>query len=225
MKLIINSHIKMEQIRKEIQNVITLIQSNVNGNYSNQINSILNALQSQINQTHEIQLYVVLLHFILNTFSLVFIKVNHIKQETKKEIDLIIKEYNNKPYSNLDQSVNEIKKLNTDIPLITPLLNAFMLIYRKKQLIHISKFYSKIKLVTLSKILGNEVKLDDAFFSKYGWIKKDTYVVITKEIEESNIKYDKGVIMENIAFIEQMNIQYEKLINKHKDIKTYVDIK
>ena len=215
----------MEQIRKEIQNVITLIQSNVNGNYSNQINSILNALQSQINQTHEIQLYVVLLHFILNTFSLVFIKVNHIKQDTKQEIDSIIKEYNDKPYSNLDQSVNEIKKLNTDIPLITPLLNAFMLIYRKKQLIHISKFYSKIKLVTLSKILGNEVKLDDAFFSKYGWIKKDNYVVITKEIEESNIKYDKGVIMENIAFIEQMNIQYEKLINKHKDIKTYVDIK
>ena len=215
----------MEQIRKEIQNVITLIQSNVNGNYSNQINSILNALQSQINQTHEIQLYVVLLHFILNTFSLVFIKVNHIKQDTKQEIDSIIKEFNDKPYSNLDQSVNEIKKLNTDIPLITPLLNAFMLIYRKKQLIHISKFYSKIKLVTLSKILGNEVKLDDTFFSKYGWIKKDTYVVITKEIEESNIKYDKGVIMENIAFIEQMNIQYEKLINKHKDIKTYVDIK
>ena len=215
----------MEQIRKDIQNVITLIQSNINGNYSNQINSILNALQTQQNQTHEIQLYVVLLHFILNTFSIVFIKVNHIKQETKKEIDLIIKEYNNKPYSNLDQSVNEIKKLNTDIPLITPLLNAFMLIYRKKQLIHISKFYSKIKLVTLSNILGNEVKLDDAFFSKYGWIKKDTYVVITKEIEESDIKYDKGVIMENIAFIEQMNIQYEKLINKHKDIKTYVDNK
>ena len=215
----------MEQIRKDIQNVITLIQSNINGNYSNQINSILNALQTQQNQTHEIQLYVVLLQFILNTFSIVFIKVNHIKQETKKEIDLIIKEYNNKPYSNLDQSVNEIKKLNTDIPLITPLLNAFMLIYRKKQLIHISKFYSKIKLVTLSNILGNEVKLDDAFFSKYGWIKKDTYVVITKEIEESDIKYDKGVIMENIAFIEQMNIQYEKLINKHKDIKTYADIK
>ena len=215
----------MEQIRKDIQNVITLIQSNINGNYSNQINSILNALQTQQNQTHEIQLYVVLLHFILNTFSIVFIKVNHIKQDTKKEIDSIIKEYNNKPYANLDQSVNEIKKLNTDIPLITPLLNAFMLIYRKKQLIHISKFYSKIKLVTLSNILGNEVKLDDAFFSKYGWIKKDTYVVITKEIEESDIKYDKGVIMENIAFIEQMNIQYEKLINKHKDIKTYVDNK
>ena len=215
----------MEQIRKDIQNIITLIQSNINGNYSNQINSILNALQTQQNQTHEIQLYVVLLQFILNTFSIVFIKVNHIKQETKKEIDLIIKEYNNKPYSNLDQSVNEIKKLNTDIPLITPLLNAFMLIYRKKQLIHISKFYSKIKLVTLSNILGNEVKLDDAFFSKYGWIKKDTYVEITKEIEENDIKYDKGVIMENIAFIEQMNIQYEKLINKHKDIKTYVDIK
>ena len=215
----------MEQIRKDIQNVITLIQSNVNGNYSNQINSILNALQSQTNQTHEIQLYVVLLHFILNTFSIVFIKANHIKQETKKEIDSIIREYNNKPYSNLDQSVNEIKKLNTDIPLITPLLNAFMLIYRKKQLIHISKFYSKIKLVTLSNILGNEVKLDDAFFSKYGWIKKDTYVVITKEIEETDIKYDKGVIMENIAFIEQMNIQYEKLINKHKDIKTYVNNK
>jgi hypothetical protein len=90
---------------------------------------------------------------------------------------------------------------------------------------HISKFYSKIKLATLSNILGNEVNLDDAFFSKYGWVKKDNYVVITKEIEESNIKYDKGVIMENIAFIEQMNIQYEKLINKHKDIKTYVDIK
>ena len=215
----------MEQIRKDIQNVITLIQSNINGNYSNQINSILNALQTQQNQTHEIQLYVVLLHFILNTFSIVFIKVNHIKQDTKKEIDSIIKEYNNKPYANLDQSVNEIKKLNTDIPLITPLLNAFMLIYRKKQLIHISKFYSKIKLVTLSNILGNEVKLDDAFFSKYGWIKNDTYVVITKEIEESDIKYDKGVIMENIAFIEQMNIQYEKLINKHKDIKTYVDNK
>ena len=215
----------MEQIRKDIQNVITLIQSNVNGNYSNQINSILNALQTQTNQTHEIQLYVVLLHFILNTFSIVFIKANHIKQETKKEIDSIIREYNNKPYSNLDQSVNEIKKLNTDIPLITPLLNAFMLIYRKKQLIHISKFYSKIKLVTLSNILGNEVKLDDAFFSKYGWIKKDTYVVITKEIEETDIKYDKGVIMENIAFIEQMNIQYEKLINKHKDINTYVNNK
>ena len=123
----------MEQIRKDIQNVITLIQSNINGNYSNQINSILNALQTQQNQTHEIQLYVVLLHFILNTFSIVFIKVNHIKQDTKKEIDSIIKEYNNKPYANLDQSVNEIKKLNTDIPLITPLLNAFMLIYRKKQ--------------------------------------------------------------------------------------------
>ena len=213
----------MEQLRKDIQNVITLIQSNVNGNYSNQINSILNALQTQTNQTHEIQLYVVLLHFILNTFSIVFIKVNHIKQETKKAIDLIIREYNNKPYSNIDQNVNKIKQLNTDIPLIAPLLNAFMLIYRKKQLIHISKFYSKIKLVTLSNILGNEVNLDDAFFSKYGWIKKDNYVEITKEIEESDIKYEKGVIMENIAFIEEMNIQYEKLINKHKDIKTYVN--
>ena len=213
----------MEQIRKDIQNVITLIKSNVNGNYSTQINSVLKTLQSQTNQTHEIQLYVVLLQFILNTFSIVFIKVNHIKQETKKKIDVIIKEYNNKPYSNIDSSVNEIKQLNDDIPLIAPLLDAFMLIYRKKQLIHISKFYSKIKLDTLSNILGKEVNLDNAFFNKYGWIKKDNHVVITKEIEENDIKYEKGVIMENIAFIEQMNIQYEKLINKHKDIKAYAD--
>lgn len=213
----------MERIRNDIQNVITLIKNNVNGNYSTQINSVLKTLQSQTNQTHEIQLYVVLLQFILNTFSIVFIKVNHIKQETKKKIDVIIKEYNNKPYSNIDSSVNEIKQLNDDIPLIAPLLDAFMLIYRKKQLIHISKFYSKIKLDTLSNILGKEVNLDNAFFSKYGWIKKDNHVVITKEIEESDIKYEKGVIMENIAFIEQMNIQYEKLINKHKDIKTYAD--
>lgn len=213
----------MEQIRNDIQNVITLIKSNVNGNYSTQINSVLKTLQSQTNQTHEIQLYVVLLQFILNTFSIVFIKVNHIKQETKKKIDVIIKEYNSKPYSNIDSSVNEIKQLNDDIPLIAPLLDAFMLIYRKKQLIHISKFYSKIKLDTLSNILGKEVNLDNAFFSKYGWIKKDNHVVITKEIEESDIKYEKGVIMENIAFIEQMNIQYEKLINKHKDIKAYAD--
>ena len=44
---------KMEQIRKDIQNVITLIKSNVNGNYSTQINSVLKTLQSQTNQTHE----------------------------------------------------------------------------------------------------------------------------------------------------------------------------
>ena len=218
-----NSHIKMDQIRKDIQSVITLIRNNVNGNYATHINPLLNALQTQINQTHEIQLYIVLLHFILNTFSIVFIKVNHIKQETKKEINSIIREYNNKPYSNIDCSVNAIKQLNNDIPLISHLLDVFMLIYRQKQLIHISKFYSKIKLVTLSNILGKEVNLDNAFFSKYGWIKKDDYVVITKEIEESDIKYEKGVIMENIAFIEQMNIQYEKLINKHKDIKAYAN--
>jgi hypothetical protein len=214
---------KMEQIRKDIQNIITLIKSNVNGNYSTQINSVLKTLQSQTNQTHEIQLYVVLLQFILNTFSTVFIKVNHIKQGTKNEIDNIIKEYNDKPYSNIDFNVNMIKQLNNDIPLIAPLLDTFMLIYRKKQLIHISKFYSKIKLDTLSNILGKEVNLDNAFFSRLGWIKKDNHVVLTKEIEESDIKYEKGAIMENIAFIEQMNIQYEKLINKHKDIKAYAD--
>ena len=90
-----NSHIKMDQIRKDIQSVITLIRNNVNGNYATHINPLLNALQTQTNQTHEIQLYLVLLQFILNTFSIVFIKVNHIKQETKKEIDAIIKEYNN----------------------------------------------------------------------------------------------------------------------------------
>ena len=210
----------MEQVRQDVRQVISLIQSNASGNHSAQVNSLLNALQTKDNQTHELQLYVVLLHFVLNTFSVRFCRVNHVKQETKKEIDSIIREYNNKPYSNIDRSVNVIKQLNTDIPLIAPLLDVFMLVYRQRQLVHISRFYSKIKLDTLSRILGKEVNLDDAFFSKHGWIKKDN-VVIPKELEESDIKYERGAIMESIAFIEQMNIQYEQLVNKHKDIKAY----
>lgn len=211
----------MEQIRNDIQNVIKCIQSNENANHTEQINTVMSSLVSQENQTHEIQLYVVLLQFVLNSFSIVFTKVNHIKQDTKKEIDSIIRVYNNKPYANIDDNINEIKKLNNDIPLIAPLIEVFMTVYRKKQLTHISKFYSTIKLDTLSSLLGKEVELDEAFFNKVGWINNGDHVVITREIENKDIKYDKEFIKENIVFIENMNIQYEQLIKRHKDIKAY----
>ena len=166
-----------------------------------------------------------LLHFILNDFSIRFIRVNHIEQETKKEIELIVTEHNYKPYSNIYRSINKIKKVNTDIPLIAPLIDALILVYRERQVMHVSKFYSKIRLSTLRCLLGlyeNNENLDDEFFSMYGWTKKDNGAVITKEIANSNNKDQKRVVTENIAFIEQMNVQYEKLINKHKDIKTYI---
>ena len=168
-------------------------------------------------ETAETQLNAILLNFLIGNYTLYDFNFNLISKETKEVLQKLMKAlYENvlpNVYGIFDQIKTGKEKLN---PL---LLEACKKTYKQKQIDFIRRFYKKI----LYKNLRNYFTMNDIdkVSAEEGWLKEKDFVIPTQKNETP--EFNVGKEIEDIKYINDMNIQFNKLIKEHEHMVTFVN--
>ena len=168
-------------------------------------------------ETSETQLNAILLNFLIGNYTIYGFRFDLLSKETKSAIEKLMKAlYENvlpNVYSLFDFIKTGKEKLN---PL---LLEACKKTYKQKQIDFIRRFYSKILLKNLKDFFPiDEI---DKIIADEGWIKEKEFIIPTDKnaIPEFNV----GKEIEDIKYINDMNVQFNKLIKEHQHLVTFLN--
>ena len=167
-------------------------------------------------ETAETQLTAILLNFLLGNYNLYGFNFNLISKETKEAIQKLMKAlYDNvlpNAYGLFDSIKTGKEKLN---PL---LLEACKKTYKQKQIDFIRRFYHKILYKNLKDFFPlNDV---DKIIAEEGWIKEKEFIIPTEKNATPEFNVAKEI--EDIKYINDMNIQFNKLIKEHEHLVTFL---
>ena len=168
-------------------------------------------------ETAETQLNAILLNFLIGNYTLYDFNFNLISKETKEVLQKLMKAlYENvlpNVYGIFDQIKTGKEKLN---PL---LLEACKKTYKQKQIDFIRRFYKKI----LYKNLRNYFTMNDIdkVIAEEGWFKEKDFVIPTQKNETP--EFNVGKEIEDIKYINDMNIQFNKLIKEHEHLVNFLN--
>ena len=167
-------------------------------------------------ETAETQLTAILLNFLLGNYNLYGFNFNLISKETKEAIQKLMKAlYDNvlpNAYGLFDSIKTGKEKLN---PL---LLEACKKTYKQKQIDFIRRFYHKILYKNLKDFFPlNDI---DKIISEEGWIKEKEFIIPTEKNATPEFNVAKEI--EDIKYINDMNIQFNKLIKEHEHLVTFL---
>ena len=168
-------------------------------------------------ETAETQLNAILLNFLTGNYTLYDFNFNLISKETKEVLQKLMKAlYENvlpNVYGIFDQIKTGKEKLN---PL---LLEACKKTYKQKQIDFIRRFYKKI----LYKNLRNYFTMNDIdkVIAEEGWLKEKDFVIPTQKNETP--EFNVGKEIEDIKYINDMNIQFNKLIKEHEHLVNFLN--
>ena len=167
-------------------------------------------------ETAETQLTAILLNFLLGNYNLYGFNFNLISKETKETIQKLMKAlYDNvlpNAYGLFDSIKTGKEKLN---PL---LLEACKKTYKQKQIDFIRRFYHKILYKNLKDFFPlNDI---DKIISEEGWIKEKEFIIPTEKNATPEFNVAKEI--EDIKYINDMNIQFNKLIKEHEHLVTFL---
>ena len=168
-------------------------------------------------ETAETQLNAILLNFLIGNYTLYDFNFNLISKETKEVLQKLMKAlYENvlpNVYGIFDQIKTGKEKLN---PL---LLEACKKTYKQKQIDFIRRFYKKI----LYKNLRNYFTMNDIdkVIAEEGWLKEKDFVIPTQKNETP--EFNAGKEIEDIKYINDMNIQFNKLIKEHEHLVNFLN--
>ena len=168
-------------------------------------------------ETSEIQLNAILLNFLIGNYNFYGFKFNLISKETKDAIQKLMKAlYENvlpNAYPLFDAIKTGKEKLN---PL---LIEACKKTYKQKQIDFIRRFYSKILYKNLKDFFPiNEI---DKIVAEEGWIKEKEYILPTEK--NSTPEFNVGKEIEDIKYINDMNVQFNKLIKEHEHLVNFLN--
>ena len=168
-------------------------------------------------ETSEIQLNAILLNFLIGNYNFYGFKFNLINKETKDAIQKLMKAlYENvlpNAYPLFDAIKTGKEKLN---PL---LIEACKKTYKQKQIDFIRRFYSKILYKNLKDFFPiNEI---DKIVAEEGWIKEKEYILPTEK--NSTPEFNVGKEIEDIKYINDMNVQFNKLIKEHEHLVNFLN--
>ena len=169
--------------------------------------------------TSEIQLTAILLNFLIGNYTLYDFNFNLISKETKDAIEKLMKAlYDNvlpNAYSLFDAIKTGKEKINVQ------LLEACKKTYKQKQIDFIRKFYSKILLKNLKDFFpANDV---EAIIAQEGWVKDKDYIIPNEKNAAPEFNVAKEI--EDIKYINDMNVQFNKLIKEHEHHVTFLNSK
>ena len=169
--------------------------------------------------TSEIQLTAILLNFLIGNYTLYDFNFNLISKETKDAIEKLMKAlYDNvlpNAYSLFDAIKTGKEKINVQ------LLEACKKTYKQKQIDFIRKFYSKILLKNLKDFFPvNDV---EAIIAQEGWVKDKDYIIPNEKNAAPEFNVAKEI--EDIKYINDMNVQFNKLIKEHEHLVTFLNSK
>ena len=167
-------------------------------------------------ETAETQLTAILLNFLLGNYNLYGFNFNLISKETKEAIQKLMKAlYDNvlpNAYGLFDSIKTGKEKLN---PL---LLEACKKTYKQKQIDFIRRFYHKILYKNLKDFFPlNDI---DKIIAEEGWIKEKEFIIPTEKNATPEFNVAKEI--EDIKYINDMNIQFNKLIKEHEHLVTFL---
>ena len=169
--------------------------------------------------TAETQLTSILLNFICGNYSLFGFNFDLINENTMKAIQNILQKIYENIYPNLSTDFDLIK---TGKEKVNPLLIEYCKQnYKQKQIDFIRKFFSKINYNNLAQYFPvNEI---DAIIANEGWVKEKGYVIPNNKNAPAEFNVEKEI--EDVRFINSMNIQLNKLIKEHRNLVTYLNKK
>ena len=205
-------------MEEKLSEIISLVNAK-DFTYKSKSLELIEALQNleKKSETAETQLNAILLNFLIGNYTLYGFNFNLISKETKDVIQRLMKAlYNNvlpNVYGIFDQIKTGKEKLN---PL---LLEACKKTYRQKQREFISRFYRKI----LYKNLRDYFTMDDVdkVIKEEGWQKEKEFVIPTQKNETP--EFNVGKEIEDVKYINDMNIQFNKLIKEHEHLVNFLD--
>ena len=206
----------MDETKDKINEIIRLIKAK-DSLYKDKASDLLESLQDleKKKETADTQLTAILLNFILENYTLSNLTFNLISKESLAAIEKLLQ----KLYEGFLPNVYDLfDSIKTGKEKINPLLlEACKNVYKQKQINFIRQFYSRISMKNLKEFFPiNEI---DNIISQEGWIKEKDCVIPTDKSApaESNV----GKEVEDIKYINDMNLQFNKLIKEHAHLVTF----
>ena len=206
----------MEDSKEKLNEIIKLVKAGDSA-YKSKSLELIETLQNleKKKETSETQLTAILLNFILENYSLSGFNFNLIKKETLSEIEKLLKKLYESVLPNAYDNFDSIK---TGKEKINPsLLEACKTIYKQKQINFIRQFYKKINYKNLREYFPD--KEIDNIIAKEGWIKEKDFVIPNDKSAQA--EFNVGKEIEDIKYINDINIQFNKLIKEHAHLVSF----
>ena len=202
-----------DETKEKVSEIIKLVNSK-DTTYKSKSLELIEYLQNieKKNETSETQLNAILLNFILENYTLTGFNFNLISKETMSAIEKLLK----KIYENVLPNVyDNFDLLRTGKEKINPLLiEACKTIYKQKQINFIRQFYKKLYYKNLQDYFPT--KDIDKIIADEGWIREKEFVIPTEK--NASAEFNVGKEIEDIKYINDMNVQFNKLIKEHSHL-------
>ena len=210
----------MEKMDEKLSEIINLV-NNKDFTYKSKSLELIQTLKEieKKKETSETQLTAILLNFLVGNYNLYGFNFNLISKETKDAIEKLMKALYENVLPNAYALFDGIK---TGKEKINPLLiEACKKTYKQKQIDFIRKFYNKI----LYKNLKDYFPLNDVdkIIAEEGWKKDKDYIVPNEKNAAPEFNVAKEI--EDIKYINDMNVQFNKLIKEHEHLVTFLNSK
>ena len=210
----------MEKMDEKLSDIINLV-NNKDFTYKSKSLELIQTLKEieKKKETSETQITAILLNFLVGNYNLYGFNFNLISKETKDAIEKLMKALYENVLPNAYALFDGIK---TGKEKINPLLiEACKKTYKQKQNDFIRKFYNKI----LYKNLKDYFPLNDVdkIIAEEGWKKDKDYIVPNEKNAAPEFNVAKEI--EDIKYINDMNVQFNKLIKEHEHLVTFLNSK
>ena len=210
----------MEERNDKVNEIINLVKEK-DSSYKSKTQELIEDLKNleKKKETAETQLTAILLNFILENYTLAGFNFDLISKETMAAIEKLLKKLYEtvlpNAYDNFDLIKTGKEKIN---PL---LLETCQKTYKQKQINFIRQFYQKIYYKNLKEFFPiNEI---DKIISDEAWIKDKEFVIPTQK--SASPEFNVGKEIEDIKYINDMNIQFNKLVKEHAHLVNFQNTK
>ena len=210
----------MDETKDKISEVIKLIKEK-DFTYKTKASDLIETLQNleKKKESAETQLTAILLNFILENYSLAGFNFDLISKETMSAIEKLLKKLYESVLPNVYDNFDAIKTGKEKFNYL--LLDACKNTYKQKQINFIRQFYHKIYYKNLKEFfLINDI---DKIIADEGWIREKEMVIPTEKAAPP--EFNVGKEMDDIQYINDMNVQFNKLIKEHAHLVNFQNTK
>ena len=208
----------MEETKDKVNEIIKLVKAK-DPTYKSKCQEVIDTMQNVKKETAETQLTAILLNFILENYTLTGFNFELISKETLTSLEKLLKRIYSEFLPNVYDGFDSIKTGKEKFNYL--LLEACKNVYKQKQINFIRKFYNKIYYKNLKEFFPiNEI---DKIIADEGWIKQKDLVVPNEKAAPP--EFNVGKEIEDIKYINDMNVQFNKLVKEHAHLVNFQNTK
>ena len=208
----------MEEVKDKVNEIIKLVNAK-DPTYKSKCQEVMDILLNVKKETAETQLTAILLNFILENYTLTGFNFELISKETLTSLEKLLKRIYSEFLPNVYDGFDSIKTGKEKFNYL--LLEVCKNVYKQKQINFIRKFYNKIYYKNLKEFFPiNEI---DKIIADEGWIKQKDLVVPNEKAAPP--EFNVGKEIEDIKYINDMNVQFNKLVKEHAHLVNFQNTK